>query len=234
MDERRPGPVNPPAPEGLITMTVKLNTNKVRQAIGINEKSQHEWIVPQYHLVFCDLNQQATGEHLEVTVDMRGWNENCSAKCVGVTIDNTILSDDFSLFTIAVAGAVTIAASCDDNEVDSITYTCTGDTLWWNNVLDVEGFSCAPQGLNTMKIVGKGVPIPVVTAAQLRAIDPIYADVGEDDDAIVSYNGKNKTVAVLKQENLLWKVCAGQGGKLGMLLAKGNFNQHEVRVLLSL
>ena len=231
MNQSRPGPVNPPAPEGLVVMTVKLATDKVRQRIGLEGKSKHPWVVPPHFMCFA--SKDASGEHLEVTIDMAGWTPSCEANFVGVTVDAITLSEDADLFTVAVAGAVTIAASCEDMDQDSLTYCTPGDTVWWRRSEDTQGFTTAPD-IRTLSIVGTNTVVPSLSAADLAAIDPIFEAVRSlNYDDVVTVGDKTWTVAELKRKNRLWAASRGDGGPIGMLLAKGSYVQHEIRVLLA-
>ena len=233
MNAARPGPVDPPAPEGLIVMTVRLATAKVRKAMGFTAKSQHEWHVPAHFMVFA-AETSSSGDYLDVCIDMAGWTPSCRARFVGVTVDTAILSSDSDLFTVAVAGAVTVAASCEDLEPNSLTYSTPGNTVWWTNKLDAVGFSSAPDGFKTLSLIGLPAQTPTLTHDQLISIDPLYAKVHNmDDETAIKYGEEETTVGVLKTTNRLWASCQRSGGAIGMLLAKGSFVQHEIRVLLA-
>ena len=82
--------------------------------------------------------------------------------------------------------------------------------------------------------MGTNTAVPALRSDDLKRIDPIYdAMLGMRDDEIVEVGGKSWTVLELKRENKLWAASRGDGGPIGMLLAKGSFVQHEIRVLLA-
>jgi len=207
---QRPGPVDPPAPEGVIVLAVELATDAVRALLDIKSKSEHPWHVPAHYPVFAAVNDNSA-DHCRVTVDVSGATEHTNMRLVGVTLDTVLLDPHSSLFSVAVAGAVTVVAPCDD---DALAYAVPGEQLYWSPEADPVGYTTAPAGLKTAKL-----------RSGARALHPDIAAWLDDETGTFPALHKPWIAAVLKH---------GRSRGLGLLLGKGSEQQNECRVLLSL
>lgn len=220
MDSRRPGPVNPPVPEHIVTMAVKLDDSQFQ--------GDDNFMLPAHHLVFF-LPDKST-----VVVDMALVDEIEGCTVAGVTLDLQEIARDHPEFSVAVGGAVTIVANCDDDDFHG---AMPGHTVYWKQARDTAGFTTAPLTLRTLQMQAYPFNVPVVPVKVLKQVDPFFA---------ASYNtpgtwrlGDTRVDSeTAMQSNPLWNLAThyNLGGRIGLLLAKGggDAQQHECRVLLNL
>jgi len=211
---QRPGPVDPPAPEGVIVMAVELATDVVRNKLGLSPACPRPWHVPAHYPVFAEALLASTSPewpHCRVTVDITGAIDTTALRLVGVTLDTVELDAESPLFSVAVAGAVTVVAPCDDG---ALAYAVPGEELYWSAAADKVGYTTAPEGLNTFTMMS--------TRGKLS--EHVQQWLAGNTDSL-SAAGEAEVRQVL---------ASGHKRRLGMLLGKGSEQQNECRVLLSL
>lgn len=221
MDSRRPGPVDPPPPEHIVTMAVTLDDAQFGDA--------DLFVLPAHHLVFLRPTTNT------VVVDMSLVDDLDGHMVAGVTLDMHEIARDHPEFSVAVAGAVTLVANCDDDDFHG---AMPGHTVYWKRAIDTAGFTTAPLNFRTVAMHAHPFNVPVLSPATLAKIDPFFAASRAAPNKVWRLGATEVTVEAAMRKNPLWNLAMQHnlGGRIGLLLAKGggDAQQHECRVLLNL